>query len=258
MLLCVDIGNSNIVLGCYGDDNIVFCSRISSDKSRLGDQYAVEIKDILLLYGIELSLIKNAIVSSVVPALTEPFVHSIEVIFGFQPLVVSPGLKTGLNIKIDDPAQLGSDFVAGAVAAKHKYPLPIIVIDMGTATTFSIISKAGDFLGGAIMPGLRVATEALVNKTSLLIQISYDAPKNPLGTNTSDSMKSGAIFGTASMIDGMCRKYFKELGETATIVATGGLAASVIPFCECEIIHDDLLLLDGLKLIFDKNSNHGK
>ncbi len=253
MLLCIDIGNTNIVIGVYNADELVLSSRISSDRSRLGDQYAVEIKDILGLYGFKMSDIDNAIISSVVPSLTGAIAHSIEAIFGFKPLILGPGTKTGLNIKIDDPAQLGSDFVAGAVAAKKLYKPPLVVIDMGTATTFSVIDKNGDFLGGSILPGLRVATDALVGRTSLLQLISFEAPASAIGKNTADSMNAGAIFGTAAMIDGMCERYFDEIGERATVVATGGIAPSVVPYCRTEIIVNDLLLLEGLKDIYERN-----
>ena len=253
MLLCVDIGNTNIVLGCFRDDDLVFSSRISTDKSRLKDQYAVDIGSIFSLYYLDPSFITDAIISSVVPSLTEPLSYAVELVTGSYPMVLSPGLKTGLNIRIDDPAQLGSDFVASAVAAKEKYPLPLIIIDMGTATTISAVAKNGDFLGCSILPGLNIATEALVEHTSLLTGISFEAPAAAIGTNTNDSMQSGVIFGAAAMLDGLCERYCEELGEKAIIIATGGLASVVIPHCRNDIIVDSFLLLNGLRIIFNKN-----
>lgn len=253
MLLCVDIGNTNIVLGCYENNSMILSSRISSDRARLGDQYAVDIKSILSLYNIDPKTIDNAIISSVVPSLTDSVAHAVELVTGALPMIVGPGLKTGLNIRIDDPAQLGSDFVAAAVAAKEKYPLPSIIIDMGTATTMSAVAKNGDFLGVSILPGLRVSTDALVEHASLLTRISYDAPPHAIGTNTNDSMQSGVIFGAAAMLDGLCERFFDEMGEPATVIATGGLAYRIVPHCKTEIIIDDMLLLEGLKIIFEKN-----
>jgi len=253
LLLCIDIGNTNIVLGCYKGDELVFYSRMSSSKNRLGDQYAVDINDILSLYKVDKSQIHSAILSSVVPSVTKEIFMAVKLVLSITPMVVGPGIKTGLNIKIDDPGQLGSDMAVTAVAAKSKYPLPIIIVDMGTATTFSIIARNGDFLGGSILPGLSISTEALVEKTSLLTGISFEAPRSVIGTNTSDSMKSGAIFGTASMIEGMCHRYFQEIGDDATTIVTGGLAEIIAKHCRVEMIVDQLLLLEGLKIIYNKN-----
>ena len=253
MLLCADIGNTNIVLGCFRDEDLVFSSRISTDRTRLKDQYAVDIGSILSLYCINSEDIKESIISSVVPSLTEPVSYAIELVTGSYPMVLSPGIKTGLNIKIDNPAQLGSDFVACAVAAKEKYTAPLIVIDMGTATTLSVIAKNGDFLGCSILPGLHISTDALVENSSLLNRISYVAPPSVIGTNTNDSMQSGVIFGAAATLDGLCLRIFEELGETATVVATGGTVASIIPHCRTKIILDNMLLIDGLRMIYHKN-----
>lgn len=253
MILCVDIGNTNIVLGCYRDSEMVFSSRITSERGRLGDQYAVDIKSILSLYGVDARAIDSAIISSVVPSLTDPIAHAITLATGSSPMIVGPGVKTGLNIRIDDPAQLGSDFVAAAVAAKEKYTLPSVIIDMGTATTISALAKNGDFLGVSILPGLRVATDALVEHASLLTRISYEAPPRAIGTNSNDSLQSGVIFGAAAMLDGLCERFFDELGERAVVVATGGLACRVVPHCKTDIIIDDLLLLEGLRIIFERN-----
>ena len=253
MLLCVDIGNTNIVIGCYREDDCIFLSRISTDKGRLKDQYAVDIGSILSLYCIDPSSISEAIISSVVPSLTDPISYAIELVTGSYPMILGPGIKTGLNISIDNPAQLGSDFVACAVAAKEKYPLPLVIIDMGTATTVSAVARNGDFLGCAILPGLRVSTDALVDRSSLLTSISFQAPAYAIGKNTNDSLQSGVMYGAAAMIDGLCERFFDELGESGIVVATGGLAQVVVPYCKLDIVIDNMLLLNGLKSIFRKN-----
>ena len=170
-----------------------------------------------------------------------------------EPLVVGPGIISGLNIKLDNPAQLGSDRVVGAVAAIAQYPKPIIVIDMGTATTFCAINELGEHLGGIIYPGVKISLDALTQMASNLSGISLTKPKKVIGSNTADSMKSGILYGNASMIDGMIDRFEEELGKTRTIVATGGLSETIIPFCKHKIIFDNDLLLKGLKIIYDKN-----
>lgn len=254
MIFCIDIGNTNIVLGCYDGDKLPLFSRISTDRSRMSDQYAVEIKDILTLYSITPADIDGAIVSSVVPSLTVPVAAAVKRAVGVEPLILKRSLYRDLDIKLDNPKEIGADLVAAAVAAKEKYPLPCIIIDMGTATTITALDKNGAFLGGAILPGVRVATDALISRTSTLVGISLEAPEAAIGRSTVDSMKSGAVFGTASMLDGMCERIAKELGGKATVVATGGLAAVIEPHCKTDIILDDMLLLEGLKLIYEKHT----
>ena len=171
-------------------------------------------------------------------------------------MVLGPGIRTGLNIKIDNPAQLGADLAAGAVGALAKYSMPCIIIDLGTASTISVLGKNGEFLGGAIAAGIKLTLEALTSKTAQLPMVSIEAPSHVIGSNTADCMKSGLVIGAASMIDGMITRIERELKETATVVATGGLAPEVVGFCDREILLDDDLLLDGLKLIYQKNKQH--
>ena len=253
LLLCIDIGNTNIVLGGYRGEELLFISRIATDRLRTGDQYAVELRDILLLNGVDPEEFEGAMLSSVVPSLSMALSFAAERVLGVKPLQLIPGIKTGLNIRIDNPAETGPDLVAAAVAAKAKYPLPIIVIDMGTATTITVVNKKGDFIGGAIMPGLRVSLDALVGKTSLLTGIALSAPDKAIGTNTADCMRSGAVFGMAGMIDSLCERFKAELGEDATVVATGGLCPVIVPNCSTEITVDDHLLVEGLRLIYERN-----
>lgn len=253
MLICIDIGNSNITIGVFDGDELRFTARLATDTRRTSDQYAIEIRDILHIYDIERSSITHAAVSSVVPVVGSAIERAIERIFGISPVVLGPGVKTGLNIKIDNPAQLGADLAAGAVGALAKYPCPCIIIDMGTASTISVLGKNGEFLGGAIAAGVKLTMDALASRTAQLPSVGLEAPKKVIGTNTNDCIKSGLIIGQAAMLDGLITRMERELGQSATVVATGGLAPEVVKHCNHEIILDDNLLLDGLRIIHDKN-----
>lgn len=254
MLLCFDIGNTNITLGGFKGDELQFTARLATNHHRTADQYAVEIKDILSLYDIATADVSAAAICSVVPTVCSAVERAITRLFGIAPMVLGPGVKTGLNIKIDNPAQLGADLAAGAVGAISKYPYPAIVIDLGTATTISVLGKNGEFLGGAIAAGIKLTLEALASRTAQLPMVNIKAPKSVIGTNTADSMTSGLIIGAASMIDGMIERIEAELGCKTTVVATGGLSPEVISHCKHDIALDDNLLLDGLRIIYNKNS----
>lgn len=254
MILAIDIGNTNIVIGCIEGTDISFVERISTDTQKTTLEYASIFKMVLDIYHIQPGQLKGSILSSVVPPINHVICDAIEKVMHIKPMVVGPGVKTGLNILIDNPAQLGSDLVVDAVAALKKYPAPLIIIDMGTATTMSAIDAKGNFLGGTITPGIRVALESLVSRTSLLSQISLEPPKKAIGRNTIDSMKSGSVLGNAAMLDGMIDRFRKELQGDVTVVATGGLAQFIVPLCRHEIIYDDALLLKGLWYIYEKNS----
>lgn len=253
MLLAIDIGNTNITLGAYDENVLNFTARLSTDTKKTADQYAVEIKDILELHGQNYSRIEDCIIASVVPSVKEAVSHAVSLLCDIVPLNLGPGVKTGLNIKIDNPAQLGADLVAGAVGAINEYTLPCVIIDMGTASTIFVIDKNGQFIGGAIAAGIHLTLEALCSKTSQLPSVSISAPKSVIGTNTADCMRSGLIYGTASMLDGMIERIKDELGEYPTVVATGGLSKEVITYCRNDIIYNENLLLDGLKEIYDRN-----
>lgn len=253
MILAVDIGNTNIVLGCFSDDKIIFKERISTNRTATDLEYATSIKTALNMHNITSDMLNGAIISSVVPSITNTFKHAIEKYADIDVLVVAPGLKTGLSIKIDNPAQLGSDLVVDAVAGISEYPVPQIIIDMGTATTMSVIDSNKNYIGGVIMTGMAVSTEALVTRTSQLPRIAFDVPKKVIGTNTVDSMKSGVMYSNACAIDGLIEKIREELGAQCTVIATGGIASTVIPLCKNKIIIDDELLLKGLMLIYNKN-----
>lgn len=256
MVLTVDVGNTNIVLGAYDEnDTLKFTSRIATEASKMEDQYAIELADILRLYGYNASQFDGAIISSVVPPLSPTLKAAIKKLLKCKVLLVSAGIKTGLNIKIDDPAILGSDLVCAAVASLAKYPTPTIIFDMGTATTISALDRDGAFLGGSILPGVKVSLKALSSSTAQLPHINTEIAGNiVIGKNSIDAMKSGIILGTASMIDGMIDRYKEVLGEDAFVVATGGLASTIIPHCRREITVDDSLLSEGLYMIYKKNT----
>lgn len=253
MVLAVDIGNSNIVIGCFDRDKIQLLERMSTNRNSTALEYAVLIKTVLELNGLSHRAFEGGIISSVVPSVTNMLKTAVEKLIGKTPLVVGPGLKTGLSIRLDNPAQLGSDRVADAVAAVNHYPCPLIIIDMGTATTISVVDRNKNFIGGMIMPGLRISAEALASRTSQLPQISLDPPKKAIGRNTVDCMKSGLILGSASTIDGAITRIEEEVGEPCTIVSTGGLSRLVIPYCKHNILMDGELLLKGLMILYYKN-----
>lgn len=253
MILAVDMGNSNIVIGCIDDRKIRFTERVSTDIHKTELEYAVLIKTIMEIHQISPENVTGSIISSVVPPLTHILKTSLRMILKQNPVVIGAGLKTGLNIKMDDPAQVGADLVVDSVAAYVCYGAPCIVIDMGTATTMSVIDDKGNYIGGVILPGVNVSLESLVSRTSQLPRISLATPKKVIGRNTVDAMQSGVIFGEASRIDGMIDRLEKELGCKTTIVATGELSKVILPHCSHDIKLDSSLMLKGLKIIYDKN-----
>lgn len=254
MLLAIDIGNSNVVIGCLDkDDQVVRQFRMVTDLKKTEDEYAAGIKTILLYSGLDCSAFEGAIICSVVPPLTEIFRSAVEEIIGVRALVVGTGIKTGLNIMIENPASLGSDIVAASVAAMAEFPLPVIVFDMGTATTITVVDKGNRYIGGAIVPGVALSMNALSSGTSLLQKVPIEAPKKCINTTTTESMQSGAVFGTAALMDGMIDRFETELGCPVSLVATGGIAAKIVPHCRHKIVYDEHLLLRGLAIIYRKN-----
>lgn len=253
MLLAIDIGNTNIVIGCIRDDTILFKARIATDRTRTSDQYGVEIKNMLEAFDIRKSDITDCIISSVVP----PVFHSVRTgvmkVIGKQPMVVGPGLKTGLNIHVDSPSQVGSDRIVIAVAALAEYRAPLILLDLGTATTIEVVEPDNLYLGGVIFPGVKISLDALTSRAAQLPAISLEKPDKVIGKNTVDCMRSGMMYGTAAMIDGLIDRIEEELGHRSTIIATGGLAQFIIPLCKREIILEKDLLLKGLNILYKKN-----
>ncbi len=253
MILVIDIGNTNIVAGCVEGKNILFRERLSTAHRATRLEYSVLFKTAFDMYKVDYRAIEGAIISSVVPSVTNIVKEAIEKLCGISVMVVGPGLKTGISIIIDNPAQLGSDLVVDAVAGIEEYPLPQIIIDMGTATTVSAINRQRQFLGGAILPGVAVSHDALIGRTSQLPKVAFEKPKKIIGSNTIDSIKSGILYGNAGAIEGIVDRFENELGEKCTVIATGGLAKVIVPLCKRDIIVDEDLLLKGLMLIYEKN-----
>lgn len=256
MVLTIDVGNTNTVIGGFDEnEKLVFESRISTDTHRMEDQYAITISDILRLYNVNAKDIEGAIISSVVPPVTEPLKTAVERVCKCRVMSVGPGIKTGLNIKIAEPASLGSDLVSVAVGAKANYPLPIIAIDLGTATKILALDTMGAFIGGIIAPGVKISAEALAAKTASLplIGITNEPVKNIIGTNTTECMRSGLLCGTACMLDGMVENFEREIGEKCSVVATGGFSSVIVPLCKKEYILDSTLIFKGLLEIYNKN-----
>ncbi len=252
MILAIDIGNTNITVGAITTDlKVQFVSRLSTQRDRTADEVAASLLSMLDLYKADWHDIDGSVISSVVPQLTGSFSVAVNMLFGFSPVILQPGVKSGLNICIDNPAQLGGDLVATAVAAIHLYGAPVIVIDMGTATKISAINDKSQFIGCSISPGIRISVDALSSRTAQLPQISLAAPRSPIGANSIDSMGSGIIYGNACMVDGMCEKFMETLGR-ARIVATGGYSRYIIPHCTNDIILNDDLVLVGLALVYNK------
>lgn len=253
MILAVDVGNTNIVLGGLEGEHIAFQTRLSTLMYKGEAEYAVLFKNLLDIYGVDPACVEGCIISSVVPPLNNVMKSVLQLLTGKQPLVVGPGVKTGLNVAGGDARSLGADLVVAAVAAIAKYPKPMIIIDMGTATTLSVIDENGSFRGGVIYPGVMVSFEALSRQTAQLPRISFEEPRQVININTVDSMQSGLIYGSAGMIDGLIDRISEEMGCEMTLVATGGMSAKIIPRCRHDIRLDDNLLLDGLRIIYEKN-----
>ncbi len=253
MLIAIDVGNTNIVIGGFDGDHLIFQARIQTNTHKTSDEYAATISAVLANYGVDFDAVADTIISSVVPQVTDALASAMQTLCNRRPFIVGPGTKTGINIRIDDPATLGADLLTDSVAAAEQYALPVIVIDMGTATTISVVDQNRAFIGGAIMPGLRLSQEALSDRTAQLPHIDLKYGGKVLGTNTIDCMKSGAIYGTAAMLDGMVARIEQEMGCSCSVVATGGLAQQVCQYTNCGAIYDPDLMLKGLLYIYNRN-----
>ena len=253
MLLTIDIGNTNINLGIFDGDALTMSARLATDRQKTDDQFAVDFVNIFSVYNIKTADIEGAVISSVVPEITIHIKNAVKRLTGKKVIVLSPGVKTGLNIMIDNPAQLGADLAAGAVGAVAEYELPAFVVDLGTATKIFAVDENRGFRGCMIAPGVAISVKALTDTSSLLPAISLEPPKKACGTNTIESMQSGIVLGTAAMIDGLLDRFADELGEPKTIIATGGLSSFITPVCKREMIYDGDLILKGIKAIYEKN-----
>ncbi len=253
MILTIDIGNSNIVLGGVREEEIVFEARLRTEVTKTSDQYCVDLKILLDVYGVSAHEIEGSIISSVVPQVLNSFQTAVKKLTGKTSLVVGPGLKTGLDIRLENPGQTGADLVVADVAALREHKPPLIVIDMGTATTMSVLDQNGAHIGGCIIPGVKISLDALTERTALLPGLQLDQPKRAIGRNTVDAMRSGIMMGTASMLDGMIERMEQELGCKTTVVATGGIAKFIVPLCKTPVIYDKDLLIKGLAALYRDN-----
>lgn len=253
MILTIDIGNTIIALGCVEEEKILFRGRINTDRIKTSDQYCIDLKTLLEIYDAKLSDIEGTIISSVVPQVLNSVKTAVVKLTGKEALVVGPGLKTGLNILLDNPSQMGGDLVAAAVAALRAHRPPMVVIDLGTATTMSVLDETGAYLGGCVCPGVQLSLDALTGNTSLLPGIQLDQPRNAIGRNTADAMRSGIMMGTAAMLDGMTDRFEEELGSKCTVVMTGGIGRFLAPLCRHEMVYDRDLVMRGLAILYREN-----
>ena len=253
MILAIDIGNTNIVVGCIDKEKIYLTERISTIRTKTELEYAIDIKTILDIHHINRADIEGAIISSVVPQITFAARLAVQKILKKDAMIVGPGVKTGLNILLDNPGEMGADRVADAVAALAQYPVPLVIVDMGTATTISVVDDKKHYIGGMILPGVQISLDALTSRASQLSGISIEETKKIIGKNTVDCMKSGILYGNAAAVDGIIDRIEEELGQKVTVIATGGMSRKIVPHCKREMILDGDLLLKGLQIIYDKN-----
>lgn len=253
MILALDIGNTHIVMGCMEGRDIRYLCRMATNRLTTGAEYAVTISRLLEFAHIAPDAFDGAIISSVVPQVTRSLSEAVRMLSGIEAMVVGPDIRSDLAVRIDDPATLGSDLLVAAVGALDIYQPPLILIDMGTATTVTVVDAEGAFRGGAIIPGVQLSLSALASHTSLLPSISLDAPPRAIGTNTVDCMKSGSILGTALLLDGMIDRMEAELGQKTTVVATGGIAPFITPACKHPMTPAGDLILRGLAVLYEQN-----
>ena len=253
MILVVDIGNSIVVIGGVEGEKIVFEARLRTESTKTSDEYTIDLKSILDIHGVNRNEIEGSIIASVVPQVLNTFQTAVMKLTGKKALVVGPGLKTGLNIAIDNPSQTGADLVVGCVAALREHKPPMIVIDMGTATTMVVLDKNGALIGGSISPGVKISMDALTGGTALLPGLQLDQPKKAIGRNTTDCMRSGIMLGAACMLDGMIQRMEEELGYETKVIITGGIARFVVPMCRREMTYDKDLIVKGLATLYREN-----
>jgi type III pantothenate kinase len=252
-LLCIDIGNTNIVLGLYAGEQLVTHWRVATDHARMPDEYAVQVLALFAHRSYSASDIGDIAISSVVPTVTGVFEELCRASFGHEPLVVGAGVKTGVRIRYDSPREVGADRVTNAVAVKSLYSIPACVVDFGTATTFDAIDDTGDYLGGAIAPGIGISAEALFSRTAKLPRVELTAPPRAIGGNTVESMQSGLLFGYVGLVEGMVARFRSELGDNMQVIGTGGLASVIARETHIFDVIDPWLTLKGLRLIYNMN-----
>ena len=255
MLLAIDVGNSTTAIGLFDHDkNLKFLASLDTDSRKTADQISIDLMNVFALYHYSFEDVTGAILCSVVPPLNFMMEKTLTRLLGRPPMIVGPGVKTGLNIKLTNQSQVGADIVADAVAALEKFEAPIVTIDMGTATTIGVISEGRNYEGGMLLPGVNVSLEALSHRAAQLPDISLQHPKALIGKNTEDCMRSGIVYGTAGMLDGIIDRIREQFpGKFVTVVATGGNAPVIVRYCRNQIIYDKYLLMDGLWTIYQKN-----
>jgi len=256
LLLVIDVGNTNIVFGVYKEKELLYDWRISTEKDRTSDEYGLLFEQIFKYHGIDAKEVEDVIISSVVP----PLMHTLPAMsvkyFGIDPIVVGPGVKTGMNIKYDNPREVGADRIVNAVAGYEKYGGPLIIVDVGTALTFCAISKEGDYLGGAIAPGIKISTEALFMRTAKLPKVEIVKPEKVIAKNTANSIQSGVVYGYIGMVDYIVEKMIEEMspnGDKVNVVATGGFSTLIASESKYIEKIDKLLTLEGLRIVFERN-----
>lgn len=254
MILAIDIGNSNIMLGGFEGERLLCVVSISTETNKTADEYASKILGVLKVHNITDASVDGAIISSVVPPLNSVIKDAVKTLWGVVPLVVGPGVKTGINIHCDTPSSVGADLICACVAAHRLYGGPALIVDMGTATKMTVVNEKGAFIGVSIMPGVLMGLNSLWEHTAQLPKVGLEAPGAVIGKNTSDSIRSGAIFGNASMIDGMIDRINGEAGSELSVYATGGFAGTIVPYCRHKIKVDEHLVLKGLNIIYNKNN----
>lgn len=253
MILVFDVGNTNMVIGVFAGEDLLTHWRIQTDKMRTADEYGMLLKSLFEDRGLERNKVKAVVISSVVPNIMTELEGMSQKYFCCQPLVIGPGVKTGLAIKYENPREVGADRVVNAVAGFHKYGGPLIIVDFGTATTFCVISAQQEYLGGAIAPGIKISAEALVARASKLPRIELVKPKSLVGKNTVASMQAGIMFGFAGQVEGIINRIKKELNIEPVVVATGGLANAIAEETDAIDLIDEFLTLDGLRIIYEMN-----
>lgn len=254
MILVIDVGNTNTVLGLYRDEKLLDFWRISTDTSKTSDEYGMLIKQLFVHHNYSFDDMEALIISSVVPPLMYTLEHMTRKYFNKEPLIVGPGIKTGMNIKIDNPKEVGADRIVNAVAGFELYGGPLIIVDFGTATTYCAISKSGEYLGGAISPGIRISMDALYEKTAKLPRVELIKPESVICKNTIASIQSGVIYGYIGQVDYIVRRMKKELGaDNVKVIATGGLSKLIASESETIDVVNGLLTLEGLRIIYDRN-----
>ena len=253
MILTIDVGNANIVIGLVKNEKILFDAKLRTDITKTSDEYCIDLKMLMDVYKIQPEQIQGSIIASVVPQVLNSMQSAVRKLTGKSALVVGPGLKTGLNIQIENPSQTGADLVASAVAALQEHSAPLIIVDMSSTTTMTVLDKNGTLIGGSIGPGVKMSLDALTDRTALLPGLQLDQPKKVIGRNTIDCMRSGVMLGAACMVDGMVERMEQELGYRATVIATGSIARFIVPMCRREIIYDKDLLVKGLAALYREN-----